>query len=92
MLVKGFHQRGALRVGDALLATTDVRTMVEAAAEGRPFAMPSADRPRYHATGEWQRSRHGQNAYTLQSLWEISGPKLKRESWKSIPTDSLSRP
>lgn len=69
-----------MHVNDAPLATIDVRSMVEAAVEGRSFTMPASDRPRYHATGEWQRSRHGKNAYTLQSLWEISDPKLKRES------------
>ncbi len=92
MLVKDFHQRGALRVNDAPLATSDLRAMTEAAVEGRPFVFPPANRSRYHATGDWHRGRHGKNAYTLKSLWEISGPKLKRESWKSIPTNSLSRP
>ncbi|WP_446424606.1 YidC/Oxa1 family membrane protein insertase [Mailhella sp.] len=92
MLVKDFHQRGALRVDDAPLATSDLRAMTEAAVEGRPFVFPPANRPRYHATGDWHRGRHGKNAYTLQSLWEINGPKLKRESWKKIPTNSLSRP
>jgi len=91
-MVKGFQERGSLRIDGTPMATSDTRAIVEAAVNGEAFVPPSSDRVRYHALGGWHRGRHPKNVYKLDTLWKISGPKLNRESWKKIKPESLARP
>ena len=84
LMVKPFHSHGELQISDALMSTTDVRTIVETVASGKVYAAPTEERVRYHAVGAWQRERHPENFYNLDEIWKISGPKLKRESWVRV--------
>lgn len=84
LMVKPAGARGAMRIDDTPMASSDVRMIVEAAIENKVFK-PAADRVRYHACGiSWMRKKHPKNNFVLESLWEIQGDRMHREHWKEI--------
>ncbi len=84
LLVKPRDASGGLKESEAQMSTTDVRRFVEADIQGQTY-VPSLDsRVRYHAIGSWQRERHPENHYKIDSLWKVTGPKLNRESWQEV--------
>ena len=87
LMVKPAHASGSIRTDMTPMKSSDVRDIVEAFLDGRPFERKlSGTEPfvRYHATGEAVRRLHNDTSYSLQSLWKITGTRDERSHWEML--------
>ncbi len=85
-MVKPINAKGSIKTDMTPMKSSDVRPVIEAALENRPFERKEEPFVRYHATGEAVRRLHNDKSYNLQSLWKITGSRDERSHWEMLFT------